>query len=76
MAGQISLNDVPERLREMVAGMMLSPIYRLACQVLEHTTQQGRSQALDQIPSTVRILVEVEARKLYERRRAAKINRL
>lgn len=71
MTGQIGLEDVPEKLRGLVSGMMLSPIYRLACKVLESTSREGRAYALDQLPAGIRDLVREEAKKIFERRRTA-----
>lgn len=71
MAGATTLDQVPELLRGIVAGMMEHPIHRLACRVLEHHGKEARAQALEQIPAAIRDQVRAEALKLFERRRAA-----
>ena len=72
MAGEITLDDVPEHFRQWARGLMLLPIYKRAVKILEQQTREKRAEALAVVPETIRAQVEAEAKRIFEYRRSLK----
>lgn len=64
--GRVALSGVPEHLREMALSMIGLSIHNLAREVLDSATREQRRRALDGIPAGIRLLVEDEARRIFD----------
>lgn len=68
LTGKLMLDEVPEAWRDMVASMLIHPVWLKAAEVIRHADKDRRRKALDRVPASVRGMVEAEARKIFARR--------
>lgn len=69
IAGEIGIDDVPERFKSSVEHIMLFHVFRLADNILALPGLSQRRSAIAAVPEKLRESVELKARELYEKRK-------
>lgn len=70
LAGDYTIDQVPEQIRPSVAHITLLPIHRLAVEVLDAPTKEQRQFKLSRVPALLRPLVRTEAERVFNYRRS------
>ena len=65
MAGEITIDQVPELIRPSVAHLILLPIHRMAVDVLNAPTKEQRQFKLSRVPELLRPSVKAEAERVF-----------
>lgn len=70
LAGDYTIDQVPEQIRPSVAHLILLPIHKMACEVLEAPSKEIRQLKLSRVPELLRPQVKAEAERVFQYRRA------
>lgn len=78
LAGDYTIDQVPEQIRPSVAHLILLPIYKMACEVLDvvgadaELRAEARNRKLSRVPELLRPQVKAEAERVFNYRRSLK----